>query len=105
MYQPIRDLAEKYNIMQAAITSAERIFVLLDTPRTIDNPARPKRPATFHNEIEFQDVWLSYHPGETVLKSISFRVRPGEKIALVGATGDGKTSIISALCQFYDVER
>jgi ATP-binding cassette subfamily B multidrug efflux pump len=105
MYQPIRDLAEKYNIMQAAMASAERIFVLLDTPGTIHNPAEPKRPKTFRGEIEFRDVWLSYHPGEAVLKGISFRVRPGEKIALVGATGGGKTSIISALCRFYDVDR
>jgi ATP-binding cassette subfamily B protein len=105
MYQPIRDLAEKYNIMQAAMASSERIFALLDTPETVKNPAQPKRVEKFIGEIEFKDVWLSYRPGEPVLKGVSFRVRPGEKIALVGATGGGKTSIISALCRFYDVER
>jgi ABC-type multidrug transport system fused ATPase/permease subunit len=105
MYQPIRDLVEKYNILQAAMASAERIFALLDTPETIKNPAQAKRVEQFNGEIEFKDVWLSYRSGEPVLRGISFRVRPGEKIALVGATGGGKTSIISALCRFYDVER
>jgi ATP-binding cassette subfamily B multidrug efflux pump len=105
MYQPIRDLAEKYNIMQAAMASAERIFALLDTPVTIQNPAQPKRVAKFAGAIEFRDVWLSYRAEEPVLKGISFRVQPGERVALVGATGGGKTSIISALCRFYDVER
>ncbi|MET0691631.1 MAG: ABC transporter ATP-binding protein [Candidatus Binatia bacterium] len=105
MYQPIRDLAEKYNIMQAAMASAERIFALLDTPETLKNPARPKTAERFAGEVEFKNVWLSYRANEPVLKDISFRVRAGEKVALVGATGGGKTSIISALCRFYDVER
>jgi ATP-binding cassette, subfamily B, multidrug efflux pump len=105
MYQPIRDLAEKYNIMQAAMASSERVFALLDTPATIGNPPQPKRPTAFRGEIEFKDVWLSYKQGEPVLKGISFHARPGEKIALVGATGGGKTSIISALCRFYDIDR
>jgi ATP-binding cassette subfamily B protein len=105
MYQPIRDLAEKYNIMQAAMASSERIFMLLDTPPAINNPRRPKTTESFAGEVEFKDVWLSYHPGEPVLKGISFHARPGEKIALVGATGGGKTSIISALCRFYEIER
>ncbi len=105
MYQPIRDLAEKYNIMQAAMASSERIFALLDTRETIKNPTLPKSAAVFRGEVAFNDVWLSYRPGEPVLKGISFHVRPGEKIALVGATGGGKTSIISALCRFYDVDR
>jgi ATP-binding cassette, subfamily B, multidrug efflux pump len=105
MYQPIRDLAEKYNIMQAAMASAERIFALLDTPATIKDPERPKTIERLVGEVEFKNVWLSYRADEPVLKDISFRVRAGEKIALVGATGGGKTSIISALCRFYDVER
>jgi ATP-binding cassette subfamily B multidrug efflux pump len=105
MYQPIRDLAEKYNIMQAAMASSERIFTTLDTPATINNPAVPQAPKELRGAVEFRDVWLSYRHGEPVLKGISFTARPGERIALVGATGGGKTSIISALCRFYDVDR
>jgi ATP-binding cassette, subfamily B, multidrug efflux pump len=105
MYQPIRDLAEKYNIMQAAMASSERIFGLLDAPVTIENPSQPRMPRQFNGEVEFKDVWLAYNPGEPILKGISFRVRAGEKIALVGATGGGKTSIISALCRFYEISR
>jgi ATP-binding cassette subfamily B protein len=105
MYHPIRDLAEKYNIMQAAMASSERVFTLLDTAETIKNPERPKGVERMRGEIEFKHVWLSYHPGEPVLRDISFHVRPGEKVALVGATGGGKTSIISTLCRFYDIDR
>ena len=105
MYHPIRDLAEKYNIMQAAMASSERIFTLLDTPETIKNPWRPKTREQIQGEVEFKNVWLSYNAGEPILKGISFRVRPGEKVALVGATGGGKTSMISALCRFYEIDR
>ena len=105
IYHPIRDIAEKYNIMQAAMASSERIFNLLDTEETVKNPPAPRRPQQLQGAVDFKDVWLSYRPGEPVLKGISFRVEPGEKIALVGATGGGKTSIISALCRFYELER
>lgn len=105
MYQPIRDLAEKYNIMQAAMASSERIFTTLDTPATIQNPAKPRMPKELRGAVEFKDVWLSYRLGEPILKGISFSADPGERVALVGATGGGKTSIISALCRFYDVDR
>ncbi|PWB79124.1 MAG: antibiotic ABC transporter ATP-binding protein, partial [Candidatus Methylomirabilota bacterium] len=105
LFAPIRDLAEKYNILQAAMASSERVFKLLDVQESLVEPALPTHPVPLRGEIEFRDVWLSYTAGEPILKEISFRVAPGEKVALVGATGAGKTSIISALCRFYDVER
>ena len=104
MYQPIRDLAEKYNIMQAAMASSERIFSTLDTPAAIIDPVKPEIPAVIRGAVEFKDVWLSYNRGEPILRGVSFSAAPGERIALVGATGGGKTSIISALCRFYDVD-
>jgi ABC-type multidrug transport system fused ATPase/permease subunit len=91
--------------MQAAMASSERIFTLLDTAETIKNPDRPKNIERLRGEVEFKDVWLSYNRGEPVLKGVSFGVSPGEKVALVGATGGGKTSIISALCRFYDIDQ
>lgn len=105
MYQPIRDLAEKYNIMQAAMASSERIFTTLDTQPVIQNSAAPIMPARLRGAVEFKDVWLSYKHGEPILKGISFTARPGERLALVGATGGGKTSIVSALCRFYEIDR
>jgi len=105
MYQPIRDLAEKYNIMQAAMASSERIFTTLDTQPVIQNSAAPVMPARLRGAVEFKDVWLSYKHGEPILKGISFTARPGERLALVGATGGGKTSIVSALCRFYEIDR
>ncbi|HEY7215833.1 MAG TPA: ABC transporter ATP-binding protein [Thermoanaerobaculia bacterium] len=104
-YQPLSDLSEKYNILQAAMASSERIFQLLDTPVTIASPPGAYRPDVVRGEIEFDDVWFSYKEGEPVLRGISFRVRPGETLAVVGHTGAGKSTLANLLLRFYDVER
>src|SRR3989338_2556714 len=104
-FQPIRDFAEKYNIMQAAMASSERIFKLIDTPEEIPNPQRPVISDKLRGEIEFRDVWFSYNSEGAVLKGVSFHLKAGESIAIVGATGTGKTSIINLLGRFYDIQR
>lgn len=104
-YHPIRDLSEKYNIMQSAMASSERIFKLLDTPVEIKDAELPLSIEGIRGEIEFKNVWFAYNGRDYVLRDISFRVRAGEKVAIVGATGGGKTSIISLLARFYDPQK
>jgi ATP-binding cassette subfamily B multidrug efflux pump len=104
-FSPISDLSEKYTILQAAMASSERIFKLLDTPPSIVTPAQEKSPAVARGSIEFRNVNFFYKPGEPVLNDISFKVEPGEKIAVVGATGAGKSTLISLLSRFYDVQQ
>ncbi|MDQ6642941.1 MAG: ABC transporter ATP-binding protein/permease, partial [Chloroflexota bacterium] len=104
-FLPIRDLAEKYNILQSAMASSERIFKVLDEPITIQDTAKPKELGSVRGEIEFRDVWFAYNPGDWILKGISFKIQPGERVAFVGATGAGKTSIISLMSRFYDVQK
>jgi ATP-binding cassette subfamily B protein len=104
-YQPLSDLSEKYNILQAAMASSERIFKLLDTPVTIATPAAAYRPERVRGAVELADVAFSYLPGEPVLKGVSFRVEPGETLAIVGHTGAGKSTLANLLLRFYDVER
>jgi ATP-binding cassette subfamily B multidrug efflux pump len=104
-YEPIRDMAEKYNIMQQAMTSAERIFALLDEPEEVRNPAAPVHLSNPRGEVVFDHVWFAYQDEDWVLKDVTFRIAPGESIAFVGATGAGKTSLISLLARFYDPQR
>ena len=103
-FQPIRDLAEKYNIMQGAMASAERVFMLLDEEATIVDTPNPRELRRVAGDIEFRNVEFAYNPDEPVLKGISFQIPAGTSVALVGATGAGKTSIISLLSRFYDVQ-
>jgi ATP-binding cassette subfamily B multidrug efflux pump len=129
-FMPIRDLAEKYNIMQGAMAAAERVFMLLDEEPVVLDPAKPKRlgttkdegrrtndgqdgikhsssvvrPSSIKGDIEFRDVHFAYNPDEPVLKGVSFKISAGTSVAIVGATGAGKTSIISILSRFYDVQ-
>src|SRR5208283_247849 len=131
-FRPIQDLSEKYNILQSAMASSERVFKLLDTPPEIVSPASLKVPAG-HGRIEFDHVWFAYRTlaqaaeeaaskGEKlkavaagngnlareydwVLRDVSFTIEPGETVAIVGHTGAGKTTIISLLLRFYDVQQ
>jgi ABC-type multidrug transport system fused ATPase/permease subunit len=103
-FRPIRDLSEKYNILQASMASSERIFDLLDTPPGIKQREHPIPIRDFKGRIEFDRVTFSYNEGEPVLEDVSFTVEPGEKVAIVGATGAGKTSLVSLLYRFYDCQ-
>jgi ATP-binding cassette subfamily B protein len=103
-YRPLMDLSEKYNILQAAMASSERIFQLLDAPPTVVAPKEPVvPPGPLRGEIAFEDVRFSYKAGEEILKGVSFHVPPGQTVALVGATGAGKSTILNLLLRFYDV--
>src|SRR5215510_14546345 len=89
-FRPISDMSEKFNVLQSAMASSERIFKLLDEPIAIQSPARPaRRPAPAPGHIVFDDVWFAYNDDDYVLKGISFDVRPGERVGIVGATGSG----------------
>lgn len=110
LFVPLRDFSNKYAVIQAAMTAAERIFELLDTPREAPGPvaAAAAAPAVVHpsrGAVEFDDVWFSYRPGDPVLKGVSFRIEPGERVAVIGATGSGKTTTIKLMSRFYDVDR
>jgi len=103
-FRPIQDLSEKYNILQGAMASAERIFKLLDSHAEILPPARPG-PVPVSSRIEFDRVWFAYKEEDWVLRDVSFTIEPGETIAVVGHTGAGKTTLISLLLRFYDVQK
>jgi ATP-binding cassette subfamily B protein len=102
-------LSEKYNILQSAMASSERIFKLLDTPIRIESPEQPRlagAPAAGNpGRIEFRDVWFAYEDEHWVLQDINLTIEPGETIAVVGHTGAGKTTLVSLLLRFYDVQR
>ncbi len=102
-YQPISDLSEKYNILQAAMAASERIFKLIDTPVKIQDEGTLE--VAHLESIEFRNVWFAYHEPEWVLKDVSFRVENGERVALVGHTGAGKTTVTSLLLRFYEPQR
>jgi ATP-binding cassette subfamily B protein len=105
-FRPISDMSEKFNVLQTAMASSERIFGLLDEPVLIDRPAAPVvRPPTAPGHIVFENVWFAYKGDDFVLKDVSFEVRPGQRVGIVGATGAGKTTLINLLLRFYDVSR
>lgn len=108
LFRPIREISEKYNVLQSAMAAAERLFRVIDTQNDVADPAQPKAPV-IRGEIEFRDVWFSYDAAAQspiwVLKGVSFKVPAGSSLALVGATGSGKSTIISLLMRFYDIQK
>ena len=105
LFQPIRDISDKYNVLQAAVVASHRIFRTLDLPIAILNPEKPLKRDRAKGRIEFQNVWFAYKDDNWVLKDVSFTVEPGQSIALVGHTGSGKTTITNLLMRFYDIQR
>ena len=104
-FHPINDMAEKYNILQAAMASSERIFGILDTPGEPDEGSIEMDKDRIKGDIEFKNVWFAYNDDEWVLKDVSFKVPAGKTLAIVGATGAGKTSIINLLNRFYEIRK
>jgi ATP-binding cassette subfamily B protein len=104
-YQPVKDLSDKFNILQTAMAASERIFKLLDEVPEIQAPAQPKAFSGLKQQIEFENVWFAYKHDQWVLRDVSFTVKRGETVALVGATGSGKTTVTSLLTRFYDVQK
>jgi ATP-binding cassette, subfamily B, multidrug efflux pump len=106
-FQPLQDLSEKFNLLQSAMASSERVFGLLDQPVSVLEPARPVMlPQPIRGEVRFEDIWFRYGPdGPWVLRDVSFTASPGQTIALVGHTGAGKTTIVNLLLRFYDPDR
>ncbi len=103
-FRPIQDLSDKYNVLQGAMAASERIFKLLDTAPSVVSPQAPV-PVPAGGAIEFDHVWFAYKDEDWVLRDVSFRIEPGETIAVVGHTGAGKTTLTNLLLRFYDIQR
>ncbi|WP_066504168.1 ABC transporter ATP-binding protein [Abyssisolibacter fermentans] len=104
-FQPIQELAEQFNVLQSAMASAEKIFRVLDTKDSINNPKESKKFNEVKGQIEFKNVWFAYDNDDYVLRDVSFKVNPGETVAFVGATGAGKTSILNLISRYYDIQK
>jgi ATP-binding cassette subfamily B protein len=103
-FRPIRQIADRFNTLQLGVVSTERILKLLDSNEHISDSGELK-PATLKGDVQFDNVWFAYNDEEYVLKGISFEVKSGQTVALVGATGAGKTSIINLLSRFYEINK
>jgi ATP-binding cassette, subfamily B, multidrug efflux pump len=104
-FRPIQDISEKYNILQSAMASSERIFKLLDSEPQVVAPAKPLLLDTANAAIEFDHVWFAYEGEDWVLRDVTFRIEPGQTVAIVGHTGAGKTTLINLILRFYDIQR
>jgi ATP-binding cassette subfamily B protein len=105
LYEPVGDMSERFNMLQAAMSASERIFELLDEPVTMKSPEQPASLTKVRGQIEFRNVWFAYDEEDWVLKDVSFVVQPAESVAFVGHTGAGKTTITNLLLRFYEVQR
>jgi ABC-type multidrug transport system fused ATPase/permease subunit len=105
LFQPIRDLSDKFNVLQAAIVASHRIFILLDLDVAVKTPVTPKKKGKAIGHIEFKNVWFAYKDNDWVIKDVSFKIEPSESVALVGHTGSGKTTVTNLLMRFYDVQQ
>ncbi len=104
-FRPLDDLSEKSNVLQSAMASSERVFGLLDTPEEITDPPAPVLVGAFRGDVEFDRVWFAYDKEDWVLREVSLRISAGESVAIVGATGAGKSSVISLIARFYDIQK
>ncbi len=105
LFWPIKDLSERYNLLQASIAATERIFLLLDEKPDVPEPAEAEPMEPMKQGVGFRDVWLAYNDEQWVLKGVSFDVKKGQTVAIVGPTGSGKTSLINLLCRFYEFQK
>lgn len=104
-FDPIQELAEQFSTLQSSIASAEKIFTVMDEDEFIPEVENPKQPDKITGKIEFDHVWFAYDGENYVLKDVSFVINPGEKVAFVGATGAGKSSILNLIGRYYDIQR
>ena len=104
-FHPIQEMAENFNVIQSAAAAAERIFWLMDTEPAITDDEQAVHMESFKGHIQFKNVWFAYREGEWVLRDVSFEVKPGQRVAFVGATGAGKTTIQNLICRYYDIQQ
>lgn len=104
-FEPVQDLAENFNVIQSAAAAAERIFWLLDTEPQIKDAPDAVHMDHFEGHIEFRNVWFAYRDDDWILKDVSFEVQPGQRVAFVGATGAGKSTIQNLICRYYDIQK
>lgn len=105
LFDPIQELAEQFGTLQSSIASAEKIFSILDIEAKVTNPTQPVNILEINGKIEFKNVWFAYENEDYVLKDVSFTIMPGEKVAFVGATGAGKSSILNLIGRYYDIQK